>query len=243
MSEPEYDLPGEDQDELDAVEIRDNGERLVDFVALCPELRFSPTHPVYEFPRVHIVRESVARMLCEAAKNLKSIEPRYTLQIVEGYRPLSVQRAMFKDQTEKVRRRFPDADEKRLMAEAGRFSAPPEAKTPPPHITGGAVDLEIVNENGDRLDFSSPYDILDPRQAGWNSQGLSETALRNRELLKAILEPTGLTPYVDEWWHWSFGDNGWALRVKAPFALYDRIEMPPDAEWVGDLSKLPEEET
>ena len=236
------DSPGEDQAQLDAVEIRDNGERLVDFVALCPDLKLAPTHPVYEFPRVHLVRESVARMLCVAAQKLKSIEPRYTLQIVEGYRPLSVQRAMYTDSLNRAKTRFPNASEDKLKAEAGRFSAPLDAATPPPHTTGGAVDLEIVDESGARLDFSSPYEITDSQQASWSVSGLSDGAQRNRELLTSILKDTGLTPYVDEWWHWSFGDNGWALRVGAPHALYDKLPMPPDAHWVGDKSKLPREE-
>ena len=37
------------------------------------------------------------------------------------------------------------------------------------------------------------------------------------------------------------GDNGLALRVRVPFAPYDRIEMPPDAHWIGDMGKLPRE--
>lgn len=234
-------LPGEDQAQLDAVEIRDNGEPLVDFLAACPELRLSPSHPVFEFPRVHLVRASVAQMLCEAAHKLRSIEPTYTLQIVEGYRPLAVQQAMYAHALQMMTQLYPDATPEQLRAQAGRFSAPYDAPTPPPHITGGAVDLEIVDESGERLDFCSPYELTDPQQASHNAQGLSETAKQNRALLLNILESTGLTPYVDEWWHWSYGDNGWALRVNAPYALYDKVALPPDAEWVGDLNKLPQE--
>jgi D-alanyl-D-alanine dipeptidase len=120
-------------------------------------------------------------------------------------------------------------------------SAPPGAVSPPPHLTGGAVDLEIVDESGARLDFSSPYDILDARQAAPNAAGLSSTARENRALLRRVVEPTGLTNYVAEWWHWSYGDAGWALRVGAPHAIYDRIELPPHAHWLGDMSKLPRE--
>ena len=72
-----------------------------------------------------------------------------------------------------------------------------------------------------------------------NARGLSPIAQKNRALLRSILEPTGLTNYADEWWHWSYGDNGWALRVGAKNAIYDTIELPPDADWIGDLSKLP----
>ena len=230
--------PAEDQDELDAVRIEDNGEPLVDFLALCnsDKLVFSPTHPVFEFPRVHLLRKSVAAMVCQAAHALPDS---LRLQIVEGYRPIKVQRAMFRHALEQARERFPDADDKTILREAGRYSAPPDAATPPPHLTGGAVDLEIIGAEGVRLDFTSPFELDDMTHAAFASADLSDEARRNRDLLRSILEPTGLTSYADEWWHWSYGDNGWALRVGADKAIYDKIEMPADAKWVGELDKMP----
>ena len=232
--------PAEDQDELDAVLIKDNGEPLVDFLASCDseKLIFSPTHPVFDFPRVHLLRASVARMICEAAQQLPD---GMRLQIVEGYRPIAVQRAMYWHALDQARQAMPDADDKAIAAHAGRYSAPPNAKTPPPHLTGGAVDLEIVGEDGVRLDFTSPFDLQNNAGTAFDAPGISETARSNRDLLKSILEPTGLTNYADEWWHWSYGDNGWALRVGADGAIYDTIEMPADAHWVGELDKMPVE--
>ena len=230
--------PAEDQDELDAVRIEDNGEPLVDFLAFCDSdrLLLSPKHPVFEFPRVHLLRRSVAEMVCRAAHALPD---GLRLQIVEGYRPIAVQRAMFAHALEQARAKMPDASERAIWLEAGRYSAPPDAATPPPHLTGGAVDLEIIGAQGVRLDFTSPFDLLDNAQAAFDAPGLSDEARRNRELLRSVLEPTGLTSYADEWWHWSYGDNGWALRVGAACAIYDKIEVPADANWVGDLDKMP----
>ena len=230
--------PAEDQDELDAVKIEDNGEPLVDFLALCPsdKLVLSPTHPVFEFPRVHLLRQSVAEMVCRAARDLPA---GLRLQIVEGYRPIAVQRAMYRHALQQAREQSPAADDETIARQAGRYSAPPDAATPPPHLTGGAVDLEIIGAEGARLDFTSPFDLLDNAQAAFDAPGISEQARRNRELLRSVLEPTGLTSYADEWWHWSYGDNGWALRVGAPSAIYDKIELPADAQWVGDLDKMP----
>jgi D-alanyl-D-alanine dipeptidase len=230
--------PAEKQDDLDAVPIRDNGEPLVDFLALCPKLRFSEKHPVFELPRVHLLRESVARMLCEAAHALPD---GLYFSIVEGYRVIAVQRMMFRHAQKRARERYPDWNDEQIYHEAGRYSAPPDAKTPPPHITGGAVDLAIVDERGEQLDFISPFEIEDLRHAAFTAPGISETARANRELMRSVLEPTGLTNYADEWWHWSYGDNGWALRVGAPHAIYGLIELPPDAHWMGDMSKLPQE--
>ncbi|RYX84703.1 dipeptidase [bacterium] len=230
--------PAEDQAELDAVSIQDCGEPLVDFLALAPtpKLVLSPQHPVFEFPRVHLLRESVAKMIIQAANALPD---GLRLQIIEGYRPIQVQREHFKHSLAEARKRMPGASKAELLVEAGRYSAPPDAPTPPPHTTGGAVDLEIIDENGERLDFSSPLDLLDMRGAAMDSDAISEEAKKNRVLLRSVLEPTGLTNYVDEWWHWSYGDNGWALRVNAPCAIYGPIELPADALWVGDLDKLP----
>jgi D-alanyl-D-alanine dipeptidase len=81
---------------------------------------------------------------------------------------------------------------------------------------------------------------MDWRQALPFAVGLSAEAETSRSLLRSVLEPTGLTNYVDEWWHWSYGDNGWALRVGAEHALYGRVELPKDVDWIGDVSKLPE---
>jgi D-alanyl-D-alanine dipeptidase len=237
MAEEQEHHGGERQEDLDNVTIIDNGEPLVDFLAMCPSLRFAPQHPVFDFPRVHLVRESVARMLCEAAAALPG---GLYLQIVEGYRPIQVQRAMFQHALQQARILHPAWSDERIAVQAGRYSAPPEAKAPPPHITGGAIDLEIVDEQNRRLDFSSPYELTDWHQAAPDAPGLTATARANRKLLREVLEPTGLTNYVDEWWHWSYGDNGWALRVGASHAIYDRIELPVEVEWVGDLSKLPE---
>jgi D-alanyl-D-alanine dipeptidase len=140
---------------------------------------------------------------------------------------------------QQVRSENPGWSEEEVQQRANRFSAPPDAVSPPPHITGGAIDVEIVDESGQRLDFTSPFELTDPRQAAPDAPGLSQTARENRALLRRVLEPTGLTNYVAEWWHWSYGDAGWALRVGAPHAIYDRIELPPDAHWLGDMSKLP----
>jgi len=209
---------------------------LVDFLGLCPRLRFAIHHPVFEFPRVTLVRESVAGMLVQAALALPD---GLNLRVVEGYRPLVVQRAQFQYNLDRVRKLYPDASVEEILHEAERFSAPPDAICPPPHLTGGAVDLEIVDDNDEMLDFFSPFAMLDMDHAAPDAAGLSDTARANRALLRSVLEPTGLTNYVAEWWHWSYGDSGWALRVGAEAAMYGAIALPDDARWIGDMSKLP----
>ena len=103
------------------------------------------------------------------------------------------------------------------------MSAPPHDKCPPPHTTGGAVDLcPFYTSTGDFLDMVSPGE-WDATTAPTVYKKLSHEAQANRDLLIKVLSDAGLTNYAGEWWHWSYGDSGWALRIGAPFALYDRL--------------------
>ena len=76
---------------------------------------------------------------------------------------------------------------------------------------------------GEFLDLTSPF-AWDETSAPTQTRGLSSKAQAGRDLLVRALEAAGLTNYAGEWWHWSYGDSGWALRVGAPAAVYDRLK-------------------
>lgn len=210
----------ETTDDLKGLPIRENGEPLVDFVAagLC----FSSQHPVFPFPRVHLLRQGVVDRLRDAVTRLPD---GWTLVIVEGFRPLQVQRL----QHEANRRRF-EATHSHLPPEELRarledFSAPPDVpEVPPPHSTGGALDVHMLDENGAMVDLVSPFDLDDVMQAAAWDAPVSDAARRNREILKAAMESAGITNYPGEYWHWSYGDQGWAHRGGHPHAVYGRLE-------------------
>ncbi len=76
--------------------------------------------------------------------------------------------------------------------------------------------------NEELLDMTSPFE-WDETGAPTELKGLSPEARANRKLLIDALSAAGLTNYTGEWWHWSYGDSGWALRIGAKSALYDRL--------------------
>jgi zinc D-Ala-D-Ala dipeptidase len=202
------------------VRIEDNGERLVDPRELHPAILFAAEHPWTRFPRTPWVRETVGRMLAAAQS---ALGPAARLQIIEGYRPLEVQRTLFLYACEQLRRRHPDWSEEHLRECANAWVAAPDILAPPPHVTGGAVDLALVDERGAPLDLSGP--------GGWNertaptaSAAIPAAARANRERLCRALEAAGLTNYPGEWWHWSYGEPGWAVRTGQPRALYGAVE-------------------
>ena len=211
---------GEPMIRLRAVPIEDNGEPLVDPRTLSQRV-FLSDHPKFdELPHLPLVRQRVAEMLAEAADALPA---GIAFAIIEGVRPINQQRSMYETVKAEFAAKHPEWNRATLHRVTNRLCAPPDDKCPPPHTTGAAVDLILVNsDSGDWLDMVSPFEMGES-SATTKMPGLSKIAQANRELLVKSLSATGLTNYVGEWWHWSYGDSGWALRTGAPKAIYGRL--------------------
>jgi D-alanyl-D-alanine dipeptidase len=226
LTRPQIDHYGEPISELVKIDIQDNGEPLVDIFAMSRRITWAVEGPRWNFPRTGLARESVARMLAHAQKLLPD---GLRLHITGAFRPFEIQKKMYETARAELAEQHPDWDEEYLTEYINVFSAPPIWDTPPPHTTGGAVDLFIVDENGEQLDMVSPYEL------GWESaptyvEGLTPEARRNRDLLISVLTESGLTNFPGEWWHWTWGEPGWALRVGRTVALYGAVpedKIPP----------------
>lgn len=215
--------PAEPVTALRHVKIVECGEPLVDFLALCPELRLD--RPRFAYRRETLLRKSVAEMICQANK---LTPPGYNLAIIEGWRAPHIQRRMYAAVWKRFQETHPDWSETRLKRTVNRFTAPMDLRVPPPHSTGGALDVFLVDDDGKSLDMQSPFEPMDHACFPFDAQGLSDTARKHRQILHDALAPTGLTNYPSEYWHWSYGDQGWAYRGGHPNALYGAIEP---AEW------------
>ena len=122
------------------------------------------------------------------------------------------------------------------MEAVGRLWAPPseDPATPPPHSTGSAVDLTLVDERGEAVAMGSAIDaigaVAEPDHPGRMAQALPageerEQLLRfqqHRNLLREAMASAGFAQHPGEWWHFSWGDQLWAWRRGAPEALYGR---------------------
>jgi len=212
---------GEPLTKLRAVPVEDNREPLLDPRTLSQRIHFAEKHPKFVgMPRTPRVRQSVAEKLVQAAGALPD---GVDLVIIEGFRPLAQQRFMYEEIKADFARHHPEWNKATLHRITNTMSAPPDDPCPPPHTTGGAVDLSLFRVNsGDWLDMTSPFE-MDETSAPGDTPGLSAEAQANRRLLFGALDLTGLTNYLGEWWHWSYGASGWALRVGAKTALYDRL--------------------
>ena len=212
---------GEPLTKLRAVPIHDSGEPLLDPCGLSQRVQFADKHPRFpDMQRTPRVRKRVAEMLAQAADSLPD---GIDLVIIEGFRPIAQQRFMYEEIKADFAKRHPEWNKATLHRVVNTLSAPPDDVCPPPHSTGGAVDVGLIRiADGDWLDMTSPFG-MDETSAPADFYGISDQAKANRNTLFQSLENAGLTNYRGEWWHWSYGDSGWALRVGAKEALYGRL--------------------
>src|SRR5579871_5356553 len=207
--------------ELRHIKIVECGEEMVDFLAFCPGLLLD--RPRFHYRRETLLRRAVAEKLCAADRLLPS---GYRLAVIEGWRPPHIQRRMYRSVWNHFQERHPDWSEVTLKRVVNRYSAPMNVRVPPPHTTGGALDVMLADRDGVLCDHTSPFDPFDPHVAALAATGLSETAQTVRRILAAALLEAGLTNYSSEYWHWSYGDQGWAYRGGHPNALYGAITPP-----------------
>lgn len=218
---------GEPIKALRAVPIQDEGEPLVDLREFCPTVILLPGC-------LPFLRQTVAGMVNRVQAALPD---GHTLTVGTCLRTREMQRGIRDGFLKEMTEKHPEWTKATLHRMLNRMVAPPDDVSPPPHMTGGAIDVGVRGPDGKGLDFSSPAE-------GWTGaptyyHKLSETARANRIMLIDAMEGAGLTNYLGEWWHWSYGDQGWALRVGNPTAPYGAVEIE-DAE-SKRIPKPPEE--
>ena len=186
------------------------------------------------------LRRGVVQRLLQAQAWLQQQQPAWRLAIFDGWRPLAVQRHMVDHAIVQHCHLLgvdPAVASPRLaeiQAEVGRFWAPPsnDPTTPPPHSTGGAVDLTLASTSGLVLDMGGAIDAIgavsEPdhyaQQALANPQGPEALWSARRDLLKTAMMAAGFCQHPNEWWHFSWGDQLWAWRGGHQQAHYGRVD-------------------
>ena len=203
----------------------ENGEPLVDVRIYAPSLRIDRPQVI------PYVRKSVAEMCEEACRRLPD---GYFLTLVEGWRPIERQQRIWDFVWECAQEAFPTRDYVALRRTVCRWVAPTDQKAPPGHCTGAAVDVWLVDAEGNALDVCSPFDRF--KAAPTYTVGLSETAAKNRIILIETMLSVGFSNCRDEWWHYSFGDAGWAVRLREQECFYGNAHL--DTELYAELEAL-----
>ncbi len=78
------------------------------------------------------------------------------------------------------------------------------------HTRGLAVDITIVDKEGNELDMGTPFDTFSEK-AHSLYQNLPKNVLENRKLLRGVLAQVGFKSIRTEWWHFSFQNAKYGL--------------------------------
>lgn len=151
----------------------------------------------------HLAAEGLAR----AAAELARLAPGHVLLVLDALRPHRVQIELWE---------FLDGTGLRqYVADPARGSI---------HSFGMALDVTIVNPQGDELDMGSGFDEMDelshPRLEAQHlaSGALSPAQVAHRELLRRAMAAGGFNGVDNEWWHFDMLDR---QHVRSHFVRVD----------------------
>ena len=131
-----------------------------------------------------LLRPAIAERLRRAEAAAESTG--LSLIVFDCYRPLSVQREMWK--------LVPD---ERYVADPAKGSR---------HNRGAAVDVSLIGKDGSEVVMPTAFDDFSER-AHRDYADLSREAIANRALLERIMNEAGFVGLPTEWWH--FDAVGW----------------------------------
>lgn len=146
-----------------------------------------------DFNKCYLQPEA-AEKLINAQKYLKEINKEYSLMVYDGARPKSVQQKMW-DHVE-----LPFSEKIKFLSNPKNASI---------HNYGSAVDVTIINKNGEELDMGAPFDYIGElaypvaEQKLLEQGRLSQKAIDNRKLLRHVMYKAGFFNIQTEWWHFN----------------------------------------
>jgi len=114
--------------------------------------------------------------------NSKFIQKGFRIKIFDCYRPLYIQKKMWK-----------------IVSNPAYVADPAKGSI---HNRGGAVDITLVDSNGNELDMGTSFDFFG-LEAAHDFKNLSDEVKKNRSLLKKIMKKSNFVPFNSEWWHYN----------------------------------------
>jgi D-alanyl-D-alanine dipeptidase len=134
---------------------------------------------VYDCAECYLRSKTVIALI-EANKEF--IRRGYKIKLYDCYRPLDIQKKMWKIVSNPI-----------YVADPTKGSI---------HNRGGAVDITLVDAGGTELDMGTSFDYFGI-EASHNYTNLSETVKENRKLLKSVMTAANFNSFDSEWWHYN----------------------------------------
>lgn len=130
------------------------------------------------------LRVKTVRALLKA--NTSFLDKGFKIKLYDCYRPISIQKKMFQ-----------------LVPDANYVANPKKGSI---HNRGGAVDITLVDSNGNELDMGTKFDFFG-KEASHNYTDFSAQILANRKFLKTIMLEHNFNSFDSEWWHYNLKES------------------------------------
>jgi D-alanyl-D-alanine dipeptidase len=182
-----------------ATEIHDRGEPLAPLTA--PGILVQ--HSYRAAGRQHAVDQQWIRadVLARLSRAVDGLPGGFGIAVFDGWRPLALQRELLAV----------------LAPVAPGLVAPASADPaqPPPHLTGGAVDLTLTWRD-EPLRLGTGFDEFTGDTAATAFEHRPGSVRGLRRLLHHSLAGQGLVTLAEEWWHVEFGTRLWSGLTGRP---------------------------
>jgi zinc D-Ala-D-Ala dipeptidase len=133
----------------------------------------------------------------------ESLPDRFGLAVFDAWRPLDLQAELY------------DAAYADDALPPGFVSEPnPDPTTPPPHLTGGTVDVTLTID-GIALAPASGFDDFTDQAHADILEGKPSVDRDVRRMLYWHLHRAGFVVLQQEWWHFEFGTRRWAALTNS----------------------------
>lgn len=114
--------------------------------------------------------------------NKEFLKKGYRIKLFDCYRPLDIQKQMW------------------TIVPNPKYVADPTKGSI--HNRGGAVDITLVDKNGNELDMGTSFDHFGI-EASHHYEKVSDKVKKNRNLLKSIMTKRYFNSFDSEWWHYN----------------------------------------
>lgn len=196
---------------LNTIQIRDDGSPLMELPS-----DITARHVYAELDsKIMPKRMLIRKPLIARLKRADSALPQgFNLVLLDTWRSQAAQEEIHRLYTQKI----PNLS-------SNYVADPFNPQVPAPHTTGAAVDLTISYQ-GRLLPLGSDFDEFDSTSHFLHFEdtpisSAHDTAARDlRRLLSHCMISQGFAPIATEWWHFSYGDQRWALFHNIEEAQY-----------------------
>ena len=159
---------------------------------------------------VAYVRKRVADMLIKAAHILPD---GMHIKVWDAWRSIETQTYLYNKYYNRIKQEYPYLKDPELTERVEQFISKPGHNYL--HGTGGAIDVTLVDDNGNDLNMGTQFDEFNNKtRTDYFEHRYNLRILFNRRILYDAMINAGFVNNPEEWWHFDYGDAIWAELTK-----------------------------